>query len=348
MTIFHLGFPSHAVSDVHMGAWGDLAADVERAGFDTLWHSNERFFRDMFVRMTVSSMRTSTLTLGGAVADGYTTNPAITAQALATITELSSGRATLAIGAGGSGLPMMGVRRTAVTETTRAAFESIAGLLAGQTVNRHTDAFTLRNANLKIVPEQPVPLWIASRGRRMLEMAGGTADGVMIASQAAPQGLARALNHVRRGATNRGRDIGAVRTMARVDTCVHTDEQHARDGCRLMVAKLLWMSFPDRGFVTDAGLEVPAELEHIIAQRDYDALEAAAHMVPDNMIDTFCWAGTPEQLVGRVGDVVRAGGISDIGFWLLRAPGQSLTQARELLSEALSPLRRQFGQEPAR
>ncbi|MCK5751737.1 MAG: LLM class flavin-dependent oxidoreductase, partial [Mycobacterium sp.] len=148
MTGFHLGFPSHAVADVPMGAWGDLAADVERAGFDTLWHSNERFFRDMFVRMTVSAMRTTTLTLGGAVADGYTTNPAVTAQALATVAELSGGRATLAIGAGGSGLPMMGITRSAVTETTRAAFESIAEWLAGNAVTRQTAAFTLRGANL--------------------------------------------------------------------------------------------------------------------------------------------------------------------------------------------------------
>lgn len=348
MTGFHLGFPSHAVADVPMGAWGDLAADVERAGFDTLWHSNERFFRDMFVRMTVSAMRTSTLTLGGAVADGYTTNPAVAAQALATVAELSNGRATLAIGAGGSGLPMMGITRSAVTETTRAAFESIAELLAGKTVTRQTAAFTLRGANLKVVPPQPVPLWIASRGRRMLEMAGATADGVMIASQAAPQGLHRALEHVRRGAAAHGRDVAALRTMARVDTCVHTDEQLARDGCRLMVAKLLWMSYPDRGFVTDAGLSVPGALEEVIARRDYDALEAAAHLVPDDMIDTFCWAGTPDQLVNRVDDVLAAGGLTDIGFWLLRAPGQPLGQARELLAQALSALRRSHGQAVAR
>ncbi|MDY6994996.1 MAG: LLM class flavin-dependent oxidoreductase [Actinomycetota bacterium] len=345
MTGFHLGFPSHAVADVPMSAWGELAADVERVGFDTLWHSNERFFRDMFVRMTVSAVHTSTLTLGGAVADGYTTNPAVTAQALATIGELSDGRATLAIGAGGSGLPMMGVKRSAVTETTRAAFESIADLLAGKTVTRQSAAFTLSGAHLKILPPQRVRLWIASRGRRMLEMAGGTADGVMIASQATPQGLGRALDHVRRGAAAHGRDPAALRTMARVDTCVHTDERHARDGCRLMVAKLLWMSYPDRGFVTDAGLSVPGELEEVIARRDYDALEAAAHLVPDGMIDTFCWAGTPEQLVDRVGEVVRAGGISDVGFWLLRAPGQSLDDARALLAEALSPLRERYGRE---
>ncbi|CAA0132975.1 Phthiodiolone/phenolphthiodiolone dimycocerosates ketoreductase [Mycolicibacterium vanbaalenii] len=343
MTGFHLGFPSHSVADVHMSDWGDLAAEAERMGFDAFWHSNERFFRDMFVRMTVSATRTTSITLGGAVADGYAANPALTAQTLATVNELADGRVTLAIGAGGSGLPMMGLTRSAVTDTTRAAYESIAGLLAGETVTRQTSAFTLRAANLKIFPAQHVPLWIASRGRRMLEMAGGAADGVMIASQARPAGLARSLSHVTRGAAAHGRDKAVLRTMARVDTCVHTDAERAREGCRLMVAKLLWMSFPDRRFVADAGLSVPEELEEIIATRNYDALETVADLVPDSMIDTFCWAGTPDQLVDRVAAVLDAVEVTDIGFWLLRAPGQSLREALALLAETLTDLRGRFG-----
>ena len=339
MTGIHLGFPSHSVADVHMRYWGDLAAATERAGFDALWHSNERFFREMFVRMTVSATHTSSIMLGGAVADGFSTNPALTAQSLATVAELADGRVALALGAGGSGLPMMGVTRSAVTETVRAAYESIAEMLTGATVTRHTPAFTLDQAHLRVLPPKPVPLWIASRGQRMLEMAGTVADGVMIASQASPTGLARSLAHVRRGAESRSAHSPALRTMARVDTCVHEDPVQARDGCRLMIAKLLWMSYPDRRFVTDADLQVPDELERIIATRDYDALEAVAHLVPDEMVEAFCWAGSPEQLVDRATAATESGGLSDIGFWLLRAPGQTLMEAHALLSRTLPALR---------
>jgi 5,10-methylenetetrahydromethanopterin reductase len=344
MTGIHLGFPSHSVADVHMRDWGELAAATEQAGFDVLWHSNERFFREMFVRMTVSAVHTSSIMLGGAVADGFSTSPALTAQSLATVAELADGRVTLALGAGGSGLPMMGVKRSAVTDTVRAAYESIAEMLTGATVTRHTSAFTLQGAHLRVLPPKAVPLWIASRGRRMLEMAGTVADGVMIASQASPTGIARSLAHVRRGVECRGvasRSPGAtaVRTMVRVDTCVHDDPVLAREGCRLMIAKLLWMSYPDRRFVTDAGLEVPDELERIIATRDYDALEAVAHLVSDEMVEAFCWAGTPDQLIDRVTAATEAGGVTDVGFWLLRAPGQTLMEAHALMTRTLPGLR---------
>ncbi|WP_197373264.1 LLM class flavin-dependent oxidoreductase [Mycolicibacterium baixiangningiae] len=339
MTTIHLGFPSHSVADVHMREWGAVAISAEAAGFDTLWHSNERFFREMFVRMTVSATVTERIMLGGAVSDGFSSHPAIVAQSLATVAELAGGRTTLAIGAGGSGLPMMGITRSAVTETVHATYTSIAELLAGERVTRIAPSFTMRNAHLRVTPPQPVPLWIASRGPRMLTMAGGIADGVMVASQAAPPGLQRAIGRVHAGAEALERDPREVRTMARVDTCVHPDPAAARDGCRLMVAKMLWMSYPDRGFVTDAGLTVPDDLERIIATRDYDALDAVADLVPDAMIDAFCWAGSPEQLVDRVAEAVSVRGVTDVGFWLLRAPGQTRAEAQSLLGQTLPAIR---------
>lgn len=322
-----------------MRDWAELAATVESAGFDTLWHSNERFFRDMFVRMTVSATATERIMLGGAVVDGFTVHPALTAQSLATVDELSGGRVTVAVGAGGSGLPMMGMSRRAVPEVVRTTYLSIAELLAGQTVTRTTPMYTLDGAHLRVRPAGDVPMWVASRGPRTLEMAGGIADGVIIASQASSPGLLRSLERVTRGAVAAGRAPGDVATMARVDTCVHADPGLARDGCRLMVAKILWMSYPDRGFVTDAGLTVPDELEQIIATRDYDALEEVASLVPDELIDMFCWAGTPEQIVDRVATVVAETGVTDVGFWLLCAPGQSLAAALELLAGILPQLR---------
>lgn len=345
MTHMHLGLPSHTGAMVPMRDWADFAAATEDDGFDALWHSNERFFRDMFVRMTVSATATRRIMLGGAVVDGFALHPALTAQSLATVDELSAGRVTVAVGAGGSGLPMMGITRRAVPEVVRTTYLSIAQLLEGETVTCTTPLYTLDKAHLRVRPAGTVPMWVASRGPRTLEMAGGVADGVIVASQATAPGLLRSLGHVARGVAAAGRTPDAIATMARVDTCVHADPNLARDGCRLMVAKMLWMSYPDRGFVTDAGLAVPDELEKIIATRDYDALEKVASLVPDELIDSFCWAGTPDQIVDRVADVVDATGVTDVGFWLLCAPGQSLTEARAMLAGVLPALRSRLGTE---
>jgi len=97
---FHLGFPSGSIADLKMPDNAALAELCEALGFDTLWHSNERFYREMFVRMTSSAMVTSRIGIGGAIAEPFAIHPALTAQLLATVDELAGGRQTAALGRG--------------------------------------------------------------------------------------------------------------------------------------------------------------------------------------------------------------------------------------------------------
>jgi 5,10-methylenetetrahydromethanopterin reductase len=291
----------------------------------------------MFIRMTVSATATERIGLGGAIAEPYAVHPALTAQALATIAELAPGRATLAFGAGGSGLPMMGIERRRPAVAIREAYGVARRLLAGETVDFDGEAVTARGARLHFTPPGPIPLWIATRGERTLEVAGEIADGLMLATYAEPDTVAGALELADRGARRAGRSVSDLRVMSRVDTCVHPDPGLAYEGSRLMVAKLLWASYPDRRFVERAGLAVPPELEELIAQRDYDALEAGRDLVPDELIDAFCWAGTPEAVAERVAAIVAETAVGEVGFWLLAAPGQSLEEAVALLSGEVVP-----------
>jgi hypothetical protein len=58
-----------------------------------------------------------------------------------------------------------------------------------------------------------------------------------------------------------------------------------------MVGIFLWTSYPDRSFGRRVGLEVPAELEDIIAKRDYNLMVPNEHLIPDTFVGKFCWAG---------------------------------------------------------
>lgn len=335
---FHVGFPSPSIEDVETRAWGDIAAEAEALGFDCLWHSNERFYREMFVRMTVSTLATSRIGIGGAIAEPFAVHPAVTAQALATVHELSGGRAALALGAGGSGFPMMGITRHRPAAALRDASRTIRGMVAGETVTVEGETVRAHEAHLHFAPTAPPPpVWLATRGDVTLRAAGAHADGAIVASYARPEDVARALEVVHTGAERAGRDPSEVRVMSRVDTCVHADAEAALAGSRLMVAKLLWTSYPDRGFVERAGAEVPAELEEVIALRDYDAVHRVAHLVPDELVAAFCWAGTPAQVAERVAAVVQRTGITEIGFWVLRAPEQSLVEGMRLIATEVVP-----------
>jgi 5,10-methylenetetrahydromethanopterin reductase len=335
---FHLGLPSPSIADVHTAEWADIAGQAEKLGFDCLWHSNERFYREMLVRMTVSTLATTRLQIGGAIAEPYAVHPAVTAQALATLHELSAGRATIALGAGGSGFPMMGIERRRPAATLRDACRIVRGMLAGESVTL-AGAVPARDAHLHFTPPSPpAPVWVATRGDQTLQVAGAVADGALVATYARPRDIAGAVEIVHEGARSAERDPNDLRVMSRVDTCVHADRATAYAGSRLMVAKLLWTSYPDRNFVRRAGLQVPPDLEEVIARRDYDALHSVSDAVPDELVAAFCWAGTPADVARHVVDVVRETGIAEIGFWVLRAPGQSVTEAIRLVAGEVVPV----------
>jgi 5,10-methylenetetrahydromethanopterin reductase len=337
VTVVHVGFPSPSLADVDMAEWRRLAPFCEELGFDTLWHSNERFYREMWVRMTVSAMVTERIRLGGAVVDPFAVHPAITAQSLATVAELSGGRATLALGAGGSGFPMLGIRRDRPARALREALTVMKPLLAGEAVTVEGEAVTARAARLHFPPPSPIPLWVATRGDHTLRLAGELADGAIVASYSRPAEVRAALELVGEGARRAGRTLQGVRTMVRVDTCIHEDEAAAYEAGRLMLAKLLWSSYPDRRFVERAGLEVPEPVERILAERDYDRIPEAAPLIPEELVAAFSWTGHPRAVVERVTEVVRETGVDEVGFWLLRASDQTLEEAVRALAVDVLP-----------
>ena len=109
-----------------------LARDAERLGYDYLWLADERFFREVYASLTLCALRTERIKLGPCVTDPYSRHPAMTAMAIATVDEISRGRAVLGIGAGVSGFREMGVTRTRPGVAIREAVELIRPLLAGE------------------------------------------------------------------------------------------------------------------------------------------------------------------------------------------------------------------------
>src|SRR3990170_5787594 len=73
----------------------------ESLGYQHFWYANEKFYRDMYVGLTLCAIHTQRMRLGTFVADPYTLHPALTAIAIASVDEACHGRAMLAIGASG-------------------------------------------------------------------------------------------------------------------------------------------------------------------------------------------------------------------------------------------------------
>jgi alkanesulfonate monooxygenase SsuD/methylene tetrahydromethanopterin reductase-like flavin-dependent oxidoreductase (luciferase family) len=80
-----------------------------------------------------------------------------------------------------------------------------------------------------------------------------------------------------------------------------------------MVGRMMGSSYPDKSFVQQMGLEIPPDLEAILAKKDHALTTEAAHLVPDEIVEAYTWAGTAEDVARRVAQVVEMG-ITSITF----------------------------------
>jgi 5,10-methylenetetrahydromethanopterin reductase len=313
-----------------------VARLAEDLGYDTFWYANEKFLRDPSIGMALAAVSTQRIQLGTYIADPYSVHPVLTAVAIATLDELSAGRAVLMLGAGGTGLNRLGITRTKPAVAIGEAITVIRRLLAGETVTFHGEVVHADAARLGFEARPDLPIYVASRGDQVLAVGGEHADGVMIATYATPRGVRHALARVEVGAKRAGRELADLTLISRVDGWIDDDRARARAALRSAVARMLAASHPDRSWVEAAGVEIPPALEAVVARRDRDAAIAAAHLVPDPLLDAFTWAGTPDEVAAKVAAIVDLG-VTRITLMPHPPPGESPEKAIRAFAEEVLP-----------
>jgi phthiodiolone/phenolphthiodiolone dimycocerosates ketoreductase len=151
------------------------------------------------------------LRLGVGVTDGSRRNPAVTAQAAATLHLLTRGRAILGIGVGErEGTKPYGVEWSKPVARFEEAITTIRTLWesGGEPVSRDSPFFPLRNAVFALPPYRGKwpDIWVAAHGPRMLRITGRYADAWVPFVVSRPTDYARALEAVRAAASDAGRD----------------------------------------------------------------------------------------------------------------------------------------------
>lgn len=286
---------------------GDLAAKSEEAGLDHLWFANHKLYRDLFIGLAAMSARTSTIGLGTFVAEPYSQHPAQLAAAIATLDELSGGRATLVMGAGGGTLLDIGLQRERPVMVMRESVEIIRSLLAGERLSYEGERFTLRDAELHVPVERRIPVVLAARGDGMLRLSGRVTDGAMAAPFASADGLSHARALVERGMAKAGRKPGTLPLFARVDIAIDDDVEAARDAVRSIIAMMVMASYPNTDFLDSVGLKLTPELAEMSEPKDEELALSSGHLVPDEYVSKFAWVGPPDVVAEGIAGAVKAG-----------------------------------------
>jgi 5,10-methylenetetrahydromethanopterin reductase len=312
------------------------AREYEALGYTDVWVPDERLLRNVYVSLATIASATTRIGLGPAVTNPYTRHPAHTAAAIATIDELSGGRATLAFGAGG-GLDAYGIKRANPVQTLREAVQISQLLMRGETASYQGEVFSLRNTQLDFTPVRPVPVYLAARGPKILQLAGEVADGAILGGFAQPDGLRYAMDMVDRGIERAGRDPGDVDVMSWLYVSVDDDPAAARTAVSKMVLASLITSRP---ILDRIGIELPSALRDRLDAQGWryprETPEEAAALLPDHIVDAFALHGTPAQVRKRL-DVIRDCGINHVAFVLFPPSGNSTEAlARRIALEIVS------------
>ncbi len=148
---------------------------AEGLGLDEAWIGDEGpAHQDPFAVLAAAAVRTSRVTLGIAVTNPYLRHPPVTASAMATVAELSGGRAILGLGAGGGvALDPVGITRTEPLTRTRDALRVARAVTGG----RPTEGYRPPEGAAR---HEPLPIYIGARGEAFNRYASAAADGAFL------------------------------------------------------------------------------------------------------------------------------------------------------------------------
>lgn len=169
------------IPDVPMSQVIELGQEAERLGYDKCWIYDEGLVtRDVYISLAAIAQKTGKIELGTGITNPFTRHPAVTASAVATLDELSDGRAFLGLGAGGTlTLAPMVIERQKPLTAVREMLQAIRPLLRGETVTLDGEIIKFKNASINY-PRPNLPIWLAGRGNKMLTLGGELADGVAL------------------------------------------------------------------------------------------------------------------------------------------------------------------------
>ena len=280
----------------------DLARAVEASGADHLFVADSSLHgRAVWPYLTLAATATERLRLGTGITHPLSRHPAVTANAAATLDEISGGRAVLGIGSGDRPLLELGLRPSPV-ETLEDAIRGIRALLEGQTVT----GAGLARASLLHPPERLVPIVVAASGPRTLRMAGRMADGVLMQVGTDPRCVEVAVREVIDGARAAGRDPADLWLSVMAYGSVRVDAAAARAESRHFAA---WIPQTVPRYCEIVG--IPASdverVRTVYAGGELMKADAAAEVVTDAMVDAFTLAGNVDQVRERLADLASIG-----------------------------------------
>jgi 5,10-methylenetetrahydromethanopterin reductase len=283
------------------------------------------------------AINTKRIALGPSVINPYTVHPAVAAASTATLDEISGGRACHGIAAGGSSVlePLCIKRWHRPVATLRDALMIIRRLFDGEKFSYKGQTLALKRAHLAFKPPHRIPLYLATRGPQLLQLAGELADGVNLGASPV-QFIPTAIEYLKKGLAKSQRNIEnfdvhnpinfslaedadiAFATLLKIPALQHNFIVQVSDCNPLVLAK--------------AGIK-QSDADYVAQTFQNEGLEAASKLLTPDMIKPFSVFGTPEDCIHQLKEY-RQRGVTNVGIFQPLGPDPEWaikTTAKEII-----------------
>lgn len=306
MRRFGIGFTPRTIA---IGETMEYVKHAEAQGFESVWMAEHCYERDATQFLTGFALVTDMIKLATAIVNPYMRNPALLAMTMATVDELSKGRAILGIGTGVKKWnEQQGIEWRSPLKMMRQSIRIFRELMSGKTVTSR-EVFNFKDVRLSFKPLRgQIPVYLAAIGPKMLRLGGEIADGVLLTAGCSPEYVKYAVEQVEIGAGNAGRNLDDIDISCHI-ICSMSLEGGRPPMLKNKLSSYLGYVFPRKtsklmlelsDFSTD-------NLESLREAAARGQIEKANSYLTEEMLQAYFVYGTPTECARRVGEYVKAG-----------------------------------------
>ena len=278
---------------------------AEEKGFDAVWQAESRLVRDAIVPMAAYAAVTEKIKIGSGVINNWTRNIGLLASTFLTLDDLAPDRMICGIGAWWDPLAEnVGIDRRKPLTAMRETVEIMRRLLNMENVTFDGEFIQVKDIELDVVHgrKEPrnVPIMIGATGPKMLQLAGEICDGVVMNYCVPVEYNTMALENIEIGAKRAGKTLDDIDRPQLVVCSVAEDHDQAFDYTRELLTQYLAQQ-PHIAQASGVSNDVVAEIQSILGwPATHEQIQAAKHLVTDELIQRITASGTPEEARAKV------------------------------------------------
>ncbi|HZO69922.1 MAG TPA: LLM class flavin-dependent oxidoreductase [Kribbellaceae bacterium] len=292
----------------------DMIKTADELGFYAAYSVDETWHKDMWLLFAAAADKTKNIRLGPNVTHVILREPTHICQMLATLDELSGGRAEAVVSFGNLGLLSqynIDWQTQKPLARLREGMEVMRRFLADGAITYDGEFFSYSGLYTFARPVQErVPLKIgAMGGPRSFQLAGEIADGMHQALGYSRENYEYVAENVKAGLDKAGKSLDDYDFGAWVCWAVGEDSEAAKHAARIMVA--FYISSMPASLLARHGID-RADLQPIIDALGAGEIDKAIELTSPELAATLSVSGTPDECVAKLKSDILPSGVNHI------------------------------------